>query len=86
MAGAFDSNRDPRAPHRAESRATRERWVFLRKPEVDTATRASKGRAKAVPASQGAFALVDAPEAEPKPSKTETYAPTQKASTRRTSR
>ncbi|MFZ5439726.1 MAG: hypothetical protein ACOZQL_06940 [Myxococcota bacterium] len=48
--------------------------------------RSSKGRAKVVPASQGALALVDAPEAEPKTSKTKTAAPAKKASTRRTRR
>lgn len=51
--------------------------------------RASNGSAKAVPASQGALALVDAPDAEPKPSKTKTKtktdAPANKAS-KRTSR
>jgi len=48
--------------------------------------RSSKGRAKAVPASQGALALVDPPEAEPKTSKTKAAAPAKKASTRRTRR
>lgn len=48
--------------------------------------RSSKGRAKAVPASQDALALVDAPEAEPKTSRTKAAAPAKKASTRRTGR
>lgn len=48
--------------------------------------RASKARAKAVPASQGALALVDASEAEPKTSKTKAAAPAKRASTRRTRR
>lgn len=47
--------------------------------------RASKGRAKAVPASQGVLPLVDAPEAEPKTSKTKAAAPAKKA-TKRSSR
>lgn len=46
--------------------------------------RAAKGRAKAVPASQGALALVDAPEAEPNTSKTKAAAPAKKATTRST--
>jgi hypothetical protein len=44
--------------------------------------RSSKGRAKAVPASQDALALVEAPEAEPKTSKTKAAAPAKKASKR----
>jgi hypothetical protein len=43
----------------------------------------AKGRAKAAPAGQGALALVDAPEAEPKASKPKAAAPAKKASTRR---
>jgi hypothetical protein len=48
--------------------------------------RASKGRAKAAPAGQGSLALVDAPEAEPKTSKTKAAAPAKKASAPRTSK
>jgi len=47
--------------------------------------RASKGRAKAVPASQGAFALIEAPEVEPKTSKAKAAALAKKA-TKRSSR
>jgi len=48
--------------------------------------RTSNGRAKAAPAGQDALALVNAPEAEPKTSKTKATAPAKNASTRRTSR
>lgn len=44
--------------------------------------RVSKGRAKAVPAGQGALALVEASDAEPKTSKTKAAAPAKKASKR----
>lgn len=44
--------------------------------------RASKSRAKAMPASQGPLALVDAPDAEPKTSETKAPAPAMKATER----
>lgn len=47
--------------------------------------RSSRGRAKAVPASQGAFAFVDASEAKPSSSRTKAAAPAKKA-TKRNSR
>lgn len=48
--------------------------------------RASNGRAKAVPAGQGALALVDAPEADPETFKTKATALAKKTNTRRTSK
>lgn len=51
-----------------------------------TKPRATKARAKAAPAEQGALALVEAPEAEPKTSKAKAAAPAKKYSTKRNSR
>lgn len=63
----------------------RQRYEEEQSAAPTTKPRASKGRAKAVPASQGAFALVDAPETEPKTSKTKAAALAKKA-TKRSSR
>jgi hypothetical protein len=64
----------------------RERYELEQSAAPAAKPRASKARAKAVPAGQGALAIVDAPEAEPKTSTAKAAAPAKKASTRRTRR
>jgi hypothetical protein len=61
----------------------RQRYVEEQAAAPTAKPRASKARAKAMPAGQGAFALVDAPEAAPKTSKTKATTRAKKASARR---
>lgn len=68
------------------NKLNRERYEKEQVASPAAKPRASNGRAKATPAGQGALALVDAPEAQPKTSRTKIAAPAKKASNRRTSR